>query len=291
MGSTLRPPIILIGNYRSGTSITQNLIGLHPDIATWYEPRTLWLSADPSRPHDEFYRSDAKGKVASYIRKQFLLYQSRHGGRRVMEKTPSNNLRVPFVDEIFPDAIYLHITRNPFSFISSMEYKWQRPKTLKGLRRSLEATPFTQLPYYAAQFVRDHFKRRVLRQKYISMYGPRYKGIEDDLKRYSKLRVVAKQWAICNRKAREDLAKIERSRVFSFLYEDLMANPRDLFCEIYNYLKLEYNDGMLEAAQSMVDPKRQEKWNRLNRQLLRDVLPEIEDEMSHYGYDVPASLH
>ena len=46
MAARLKPPIFLIGNYRSGTTITQNLIGLHPDIVTWYEPRTLWLYAD-----------------------------------------------------------------------------------------------------------------------------------------------------------------------------------------------------------------------------------------------------
>ncbi|TIS11405.1 MAG: sulfotransferase, partial [Mesorhizobium sp.] len=34
----LKPPIFLIGNYRSGTTITQKLIGLHPDVVTWYEP-------------------------------------------------------------------------------------------------------------------------------------------------------------------------------------------------------------------------------------------------------------
>src|SRR3990170_8678052 len=112
MTDTLRPPIILIGNYRSGTSITQKLIGLHPDIATWYEPRTLWLYADPRRPHDEFDETDATEKVVRYIRGRFLSYQKRHGNRRIMEKTPSNILRVPYVRAIFPEATLLLITRN-----------------------------------------------------------------------------------------------------------------------------------------------------------------------------------
>ena len=102
----LKPPIFLIGNYRSGTTIAQKLIGLHPDIVTWYEPRTLWLYADPARRHDEFAENDATEKVVRYIRDRFLEYQSRHGGRRIMENTPSNVLRVPFVHEIFPDAVH-----------------------------------------------------------------------------------------------------------------------------------------------------------------------------------------
>src|SRR5262245_22501738 len=106
MTTELKPPIFLIGNYRSGTTITQNLIGLHPDIVTWYEPRTLWLYADPGRSHDEFSDADATDKVSAYIRRQFLNYQLRNGGRKIMENTPSNVLRVPYVHKMFPDSIY-----------------------------------------------------------------------------------------------------------------------------------------------------------------------------------------
>src|SRR5436190_10826177 len=76
----LKPPIFLIGNYRSGTTIAQKLIGLHPDIATWYEPKTIWLYADPARRHDEFGENDATEKVARYIRGRFLEYQSLQAG-------------------------------------------------------------------------------------------------------------------------------------------------------------------------------------------------------------------
>jgi len=55
----LRPPIILIGNHRSGTTLTQELFGLHPDVVTWYEPRTLWRYPDPGRPDDESDERDA----------------------------------------------------------------------------------------------------------------------------------------------------------------------------------------------------------------------------------------
>src|SRR5262245_51552320 len=124
ISTALKAPIFLIGHHRSGTTITQSLIGLHPDIAIWYEPRTLWRCADPARRHDEFDEHDATENVSSYIRRQFLKFQSRHGGRQIMEKTPSNVLRVPYVYEIFPEATYMFMTRNPFSCISSNEVKW-----------------------------------------------------------------------------------------------------------------------------------------------------------------------
>lgn len=290
MTKKLKPPIILIGNYRSGTSITQNLIGLHPDVVTWYEPRTLWLYADPGRRHDEFDENDATKKVVHYIRGRFVDYQSRHDGRRIMEKTPANILKVPYVNVIFPEATYLHITRNPFSFISSMEFKWQRTKTLRGIRRSLAFTPVTQLPHYAGHLAKDLVRKKVLKKKYISRYGPRYRDIEQDLKELGKLRVIARQWAICNRKAREDLAKLGEDRILSFRYEDLINDPQAFFRRIYDHCELAYNDDMLCVAKEMVDPKRQRKWVRFDRQQLNAILPEIQEEMEFYGYEIPPPL-
>lgn len=100
----LKPPIILIGNYRSGTSLVQNLVALHPDIVKWYEPRTMWLYADPGRRHDEFDENDATENVVGYLRQRFLDFQRQHGNRRVMEKTPANILKIPYVNTIFPEA-------------------------------------------------------------------------------------------------------------------------------------------------------------------------------------------
>ncbi len=289
MSQTLRPPIILIGNYRSGTSITQKLLGLHPDIVTWYEPRTVWLYADPRRPHDEFGEAEASDEVARYIRGRFLSYQSHNGNRRVMEKTPGNVLRVPYVRAIFPEATFLYITRHPLPCMSSMEFKWQRTKTWHGIRRSVADAPLAQLPYYFGQFANDMVRKKLLRQKYISIYGPRYNGIHDDLKQMGKLRVIARQWAIGNRRAREDLGALGPGRVLSFRYEDLVASPQTWFRKIYEFCGLEYDSAMLCAAEQMVDPGRQERWHRLDPQEIDAVLPELEREMQHYGYEIPPS--
>jgi len=286
----LKPPIILIGNHRSGTTVTQQLIGLHPSVVTWYEPRTLWRYADPARRHDESYESDATEDVVRYIRGRFLKYQSQHNDRQIMEKTPSNVLRVPFVCKIFPDSIYLYITRNPFSCMSSNELKWYRTKTWGGLRRSLSDAPVAQLHHYAGDFVRHMVIRKVLKDKYMSVWGPRYKGIDQDLKDYGMLRVIARQWARCNRKAREDLVKLGNGRVFSFRYEDLIEDPQAILQRMYDHCELSCDDNILRAAKEMIDPGRQEKWSRLDPEELKAIIPEIQDEMAFYGYEIPQSL-
>jgi hypothetical protein len=284
MAAKLIPPIFLIGNHRSGTTITQKLIGLHPDIVTWYEPRTLWRYADPARRHDESDESDATEKVIRYIRGRFLKYQSRHGDRQIMENTPSNVLRVPFVYKIFPEATYLYITRNPLSCISSIEFKWHQTKTWAGLRRTLADAPMTQLHYYAGDFIRHMIVRNV------TIYGPRYKGIDQDVKDYGHLRVIARQWARCNRKAREDLVKLGDGRVFSFRYEDLIQDPECVVRRIYDHCGLTCDDNILRTAKEMVDPGRQEKWLRLDREALKAIVPEIQEEMEFHGYGIPPPL-
>ncbi|MER9584905.1 sulfotransferase [Mesorhizobium sp. M0276] len=286
----LKRPIFLIGNYRSGTTIAQKLIGLHPDIVTWYEPKTLWLYADPARRHDEFVETDATEKVARYIRGRFLEYQSRHGGRQIMENTPANVLRVPFVHEIFPEAIFLYITRNPFSYISSMELKWQRAKSLKGIIRLLKITPVTQIHYYARGIIKQVVTKRVLGRKYTSIYGPRYNGIDRDLKDNEKLTVIARQWARGNRKAREDLAKLGNGRVLSFRYEDLIQDPELVLRRIYEHCGLSCTDNIVRMAKEMIDPGRQQKWLRLERKDLTAIIPEVRDEMEFYRYEIPSLL-
>lgn len=290
MAQPLKPPIFLIGNYRSGTTITQKLIGLHPDVVTWYEPRTLWLYADPGRSHDEFGEVDATAAVTRYIRRRFLKYQMRNGGRRVMENTPSNVLRVPYVHAMFPDAIYLFMTRNPFSCISSMDLKWKRPKTLSGLRRTLAVTPPTQLHHYAGDFIRHFVLKRLLKQRVVGIYGPRYEGIDRDLAAHGRLKVVARQWARCNGKARADLSKIGAKRVLAFRYEDLIEDPGAMVRRIYDHCGLGCSAEIVRAAEQMVDPGRQEKWRRLDPNDLKGVVSELLDEMSCYGYEVPTPL-
>jgi len=286
----LKPPIILIGNHRSGTTLTQELFGLHPDVVTWYEPRTLWRYPDPGRPDDESDERDATDEVVDYIRGRFLKYQSRHGDRQIMEKTPSNVLRVPFVYKTFPDAKYLYITRNPFSCISSNELKWHKPKTWAGLQRSLSDVPISQIQYYAGDFVRHMVVRRLLKKKYLAAWGPRYRGIDQDLKDHGMLRVLARQWARCNRKAREDLAKIGNGRVLSFRYEDLIQDPPSALRRIYEHCSLRCDDDIIRSARVMVDPGRQQKWLRFDREELKAIMPEIRAEMEFYGYEVPQTL-
>jgi len=290
MSSELKPPIILLGNSRSGTTVVQKVLAMHPDVVEWYEPNTLWLYADPGRHHDEFDERDATDKVKAYIRSQFLKHQKQNGNRVVMEKTPQNVLRIPYLRAIFPEATFLFIVRNAFSFISSVELKWQRPITGGGILRRLKHTPTTQLHYYAWRYVVQQFDKRVLRRKYLSTWGPRYKGIEKDLKMNDLLTVIARQWAVCSKKAERDLALFENGRVLRLRYEDFVDDPVADMERICAHCKLEMTDDMAKATRELVKSDRKFKWQRFDPHDLARIIPEISDEMQRHGYEIPIEI-
>jgi len=290
MSDELIPPIILFGNTRSGTSMVQNLLATHPDVVSWYEPRTLWLCADPGREHDEFEEIDATEKVKRHIRKRFLKYQRRHGNRIVMEKTPANILKIPYVRAILPEATFLFIVRNPFSFISSVELKWQRTLSGKGIRRRLKSTPITQLPYYAGRFIRQYFDKRVLGRKYQAIWGPRYKGIEEDLQTHDLMTVIARQWSVGSKKAARDLACFDEGQVLRLRYEDFVQDPVADLKRVCAHCALEMLPEMVEAAHEQVYSDRRFKWRRFDPRDLARLLPEIQEEMQRHGYEVPPEI-
>ena len=290
MSSELRPPIILFGNTRSGTTIVQKVMATHPDIVQWYEPRTLWLCADPGRRHDEFDESDATDKVKRHIRNQFLKYQKEHGNRVVLEKTPANILKIPYVRAIFPEATYLFMVRNPFSFISSVEKKWQSQVSSKGIVRRLKSTPITQLHHYAGRLIMQQFDKRVLRRKYLSVWGPRYKGMDQDLKTHDLLTVIARQWSRCSSKAEKDLALFDAGQVLRLRYEDFVTDPIPDLERICAHCGLQMTGDMVKAAKEWVKPDRQLKWHRFDPRDLARIIPEISDEMQRHGYEIPAEI-
>jgi hypothetical protein len=290
MSSELKPPIILLGNTRSGTTIVQKVVSTHPDVVPWYEPRTLWLCADPRRNHDDFDESDATDKVKRYIREQFLNYQEQHGNCVVMEKTPANILKIPYVRAIFPEATYLFIVRDPFSFISSVEMKWQRPVSTKGIRRRLKYTPITQLHYYAGRLIKQQFDKRVLRRKYLSLWGPRYKGMEQDLKTHDLLTVIARQWSKCSKKAEKDLTLFDPGQVLRLRYEHFVEDPISDLERICAHCGLKMTNDMLRAASEWVKSDRQLKWRRFDPHDLAQILPELSDEMQRHGYEIPREI-
>ena len=290
MDNILKPPIFLLGNVRSGTSMMLRLFDQHPDVVGWYEPRTVWVYADPSRPHDRFDQTDATQSVKRYIRSRFLAYQRRHGNCRVMEKTPSNIFRIPYVRAIFPESRFVYMIREPLANLSSAELKWRVPISLRHTIERLLEVPKSQLHYYSGQFIKHNFHSRILRRKHVNVWGVRYPGIYEDLKTMTVEQVIAKQWVACARQAEQDLDQIPPELVLHIRYEDFVADPVPQFKRILRHFDLQLTKRLQHVLRTEVDPGRQDKWKRLDPRVLQQCIPILADEMAKHGYRLPQQV-
>jgi hypothetical protein len=290
MPDELLAPIILFGNFRSGTTMLQKIIASHPDVIAWDEPVGVWLYADPGRPHDEFDERDATPRVKEYVRGKFLQYQRANRGLRIVEKTPHNILKISYVRAIFPDAKFIYVVRNPFSFVSSVELKWQRPAGNRRIVKRLKSTPMTQLHNYLPKLISQLWHNRILGRKYVAVWGPRYKAIGLDLKTEELATVIARQWARSTDKAEEDLSHFAEGEVLKLRYEDFVESPLAYLQRICGHCGLEPSDEMVRFVQETVKTDRKRKWDRLDPKLLARILPEFADAMERNGYEVPPEI-
>lgn len=124
---TSRPPIFILGVPRSGTTLLRTILDGHPAIAAgpetpWlggHQPRSLmalWgaLRNEPWGYCKSFGMPDAVATDAARAFMNILMdryCQHKHKSRWA-EKTPDNALYVPFLLELFPEAKFIHLTRD-----------------------------------------------------------------------------------------------------------------------------------------------------------------------------------
>ncbi len=150
-------PVFIIGAARSGTTFLGKCIGALPELSYHHEPiatkaagRYVYENLWGFRRSRWFYRS-----VATW-----LLRVHRDGGLRFCDKTPTNALLIPFLDEAFKGAQYIHIIRDGRDAAAShMNRPWLRADA-KG---SKEREPGGYLhgphaPWWVEPWRRDEFE-------------------------------------------------------------------------------------------------------------------------------------
>jgi len=130
-------PIFVVGAPRSGTNIFYRTFAKHPDLAwisniTKKVPSSLWLTRfimlfrDDHRPTEannvwqKFAGNDdeslgqkdvtvgARKYLHSVLQNNLRIFNK----PRFVNKCPGNSVRIEFLKEIFPDAIFIHIIRD-----------------------------------------------------------------------------------------------------------------------------------------------------------------------------------
>ena len=118
------PYIFIVGSPRSGTTILGEVLNLHREINQWHEPYFIWDKFFRLAPDDQRTAEDATQEVIKYVTRQCNRYHRKTRFCFLVDKSPRNSLKIPFVRKIFPEARFIHIVRDGRDTALSINNEW-----------------------------------------------------------------------------------------------------------------------------------------------------------------------
>lgn len=256
----MNDPIIILGTGRSGTKLLRSCLASHPDIAAFpKEINYIWRHGNLAAPTDELSPEAATERVKVYVRGRFDKI-SQKGSKVVAEKTCANCLRVAFVQAVFPEARFIHLIRDGRAVAESARRCWQRAPKLSYLLKKARWVPPSDVPYYTIRFLKFQAFRWMGERGIPASWGPRYSGIDRDVRKMSLLEVCATQWLRCVEAAEAGLRRVPREQVFCMRYEDWVLNPENLLGGLFDFLGLDFADQASNYARAHVRPDYVDRW-------------------------------
>jgi hypothetical protein len=269
-------PVVILSAPRAGSTLLFETLAQARDLYTiGGESHALIESIDRLRPgggsveSNRLTAADATPDLVDELRRRFAGELRDRSGRapaggepvRLLEKTPKNALRVPFLLEIFPDARFVFLHRDPRANLSSIIEAW----------RSGGWVTYRQLPEWDGEW------SLLLPPGYPALRG---RPVEE---------IAAFQWIEANRTILDDLGSVPQDRWTTVRYEDFIADPRQETRRLLEFAGLVADDTLetylagglplSRYTQSAPDP---EKWRR-NEDAIRRVLPAVADVAQRLG--------
>jgi hypothetical protein len=205
-------PIIILSAPRAGSTLLFETLAQAAGVHTiGGESHKLIESIGPLRPgggavtSNRLAGKDATPAIAAELRRRFAVQLRDRDGRppapgaaaRLLEKTPKNALRVPFLLEVFPDARFVFLHREVRANLGSMMEAWRAGGWVTYRQLAGWNGPWSLLLPPGYEQLRD-------------------RPLEE---------VVAFQWRTANETILDDLASIPRERWTTVRYEDLIGDP------------------------------------------------------------------
>lgn len=272
-GGKVDRPIFVVGAPRSGTMLLYTVLRAHSRLAHWRptEAHEVW-EADYHpmlRGWDSnvLTADDVTVEAAERIRRSFFLVTGSR--KRLIDKTPRNVLRVPFVNAVFPDARFIYLIRDGRDNVNSLINAWRSPRYRTYLLPEPHEIPGVDPKWW----------------KFVL-----YPGWRAD--RGGPLEVVAaKQWVASNEHVLKAKVDIDADRWSEVRYEDLVERPVEEIGRLLEFCKLDYEQGVRDRAAAVattpintVTPPEKGKWRRENPKEVTSIVPMIDATMRTLDY-------
>jgi hypothetical protein len=235
---------------------------------------------------DQFDKSMVTPKIKKYINKQFDQLSKKNNLDFVIEKTCANSLRVPFVDDIVPNAKYIFIYRDGIDAAGSAKKRWTAELDIPYILKKVRYVPLGDLPYYGLRYFWHRIYKLFSKEKRLALWGPQFNGLHDALKKYSLEEVGALQWKKCVDLSEEAFEDIPEDRLIRVKYEEFVTNPQTELKKILNKFKIDYTDKEIEEFTKDVSNKSLGKGRKaFNQDQTENITELIKDSLERYGYE------
>ena len=267
-------PILVIGCPRSGTSVVLDALLRSTRLGSIHnEGHILWQPHH--HPKDRGWDSDRLGARDVGERERDYIYLAIRmfvRGRRFVDKTPENCLRIPYLLELFPDASFVFLRRRPADNVSSLMEGWMaRPRFVTyRLPERLDGL---------GALSGNHWS-------FVLIPGWR------ELRSASLEEICARQYIACNEEVLEARESVDPSRWHEVSYEELVAAPVEATKSLFDRLDLTFGRSVEEYARAIpttpgfttLSRPEAGKWRELHRAEVERVLPLVAPVERRLGY-------
>jgi hypothetical protein len=260
-------PVFIVSSPRSGSTLLFETLSNAPGLATiGGESHGLMESIPQINPAARGWESnrltaaDAEPSTVALLRERFCAAMRYRDGApapagpvRMLEKTPKNALRVPFLAAAFPEARFIYLHRDPRPTLASMIEAWS-----SGGFRTYPQLPGWTGPAWSLLLI------------------PGWR----ELSGAPLGQIVAEQWSATTRILLDDLEALPKDRCLAVRYESFIAAPQDEVSRLCRALNLDWDRqlgaGLPLARHTLTTPSA-EKW-RAHAATIEAVLPLLERE-------------
>jgi hypothetical protein len=133
-------PIFIVGSARSGTTMLRLMLDSHARISSGEETHFLqqlepvvgkqWRLLERYGFPREYWLDRLRDLYGDFQAE----YATRRGKARWADKDPANTLILPFVDELFHDAQYIHLLRDGHDVVASHRDRWGYRSAVRSAR-------------------------------------------------------------------------------------------------------------------------------------------------------------
>lgn len=267
-------PVFVIGCPRSGTSVLLRGLLRSPELrSVQSEGHILW--DEFHHPRERGWDSDALGAADVVDREREYVHLAVRWftrGRRFVDKTPENCLRIAYLESLFPGATFVFLRRRAADNVNSLIEGWRaRPRFVK-YRLPERLTGLGTLSGDLWSFV----------------LVPGWRDLLDA----PLEEICARQYAACNTAVLEARAGGASSRWIDVSYEDLVRAPSDELGRLCAELGVDFGQPLRDYASSLASnpaptaltAPRPEKWRHQNPDAVERVLPQLAELEERLGY-------